>query len=252
MTKRALIIISALILLPLILTGVAWSRARQQNPVVAKWADDRVGIIYLDEEYKPIGEVGDYSFTEGRYLGRIGDSLFGAPLYTVSGDKAGYLCYALDDSSMVLLSVTGELLDAVSSDGPDEIRLGATRTSNADDISMLYSLDALTDPAQFTDEDDLPISFSTKKYRGKYFVYKIWEYYGSSAIGIDSGARIFHMEESGNWYYVSAEDAASAEADGETYRTYNARPLKDKDALEVVERLIGGANAADTDEADTQ
>ena len=51
MTKRAIIIISALIILPIIVAAVAVSSVKIGNPVVAEWDDDRTGVIYDGEHY---------------------------------------------------------------------------------------------------------------------------------------------------------------------------------------------------------
>ena len=59
MTKRAIIIISALIILPIIVAAVAVSSVKIGNPVVAEWDDDRTGVIYDGEHYSPVGKVGE-------------------------------------------------------------------------------------------------------------------------------------------------------------------------------------------------
>lgn len=247
MTKRALIIISSLILLPLLITLTVWSVTRIKNPVVAQWDDNMTGITYKGESYLPVGKVGERLFSVGKYLGRIGNSRHGAPLYLVRGDSAGYLCYAAEGEKLVLLSKTGKPLDGTGSGMPEKIRLGKTVTDKSDEIAVLMSLDDLTDPEKVTDDDDLPIVFSTKKYKGKYTKYKLWEYRGGSAIGLDSGARLYHMDETGNWYYVTAADAARAESEeGATYFTYTARPLRSADAIMLIERLAEGKSAEET------
>lgn len=247
MTKRALIIISALILIPLIVTLIVWSVTRLKNPVIAEWDDTMTGITYKGESYLPVGKVGERLFSVGKYLGRIGSSRYGAPLYLVAQDTAGYLCYAIDGEKLVLLSKTGQPLDGNTGGAPEKIKLGKSVTENADEIALLLSLDDLTDPAKVTDDDDLPISFSTKKYKGKYTKYKLWEYRGNTAVGVDSGARLYHMDETGNWYYVTAADAKEAEADqDEVYHVYTARPLRDKEAVLLIERLAEGKTEEET------
>lgn len=252
MTKRALIIISILLILPIVITLISLIGLRLRNPVVAKWSEDAEGIIYKGESYLPVGEAGERLFAPGKYLGRIGDSHYGSPLYLVSGDRSGYLCYAYDGDTLILLSRTGKPLDGIPSGGaPSCIKLGKTTTDDRETMALLLSLDELTDPAQFTDDDDLPIDLNTEKYKGKYTKYKIWEYWGETAIGLDSGARLYHMDESGNWYYVTAEDARAAEADpDEVYHTYTARPLRDPAAISLIERLTSGEAASA--ESDTE
>ncbi len=247
MTKRALIIISVLILLPLVITLVAWTATRIKNPVVAEWDDDMSGITYKGESYLPVGKVGERLFSVGKYLGKIGSSRYGAPLYLVKGDSLGYLCYAAEGEQLVLLSKNGKPLEGDTSGMPDKIKLGKSTTDVKDEISLLLSLDLLTDPEKVTDDDDMPIVFSTKKYKGKYTKYKLWEYRGDGAIGIDSGARLYHMDETGNWYYVTAADAVRAESEeGATYFTYTARPLRDMEALALIERLSEGKTAEES------
>lgn len=252
MTKKALIIISALLALPILITLISLLGLKFRNPVVAEWDDDMTGITYKGEHYLPVGKVGERLFEHGKYLGRIGDSYYGSPLYLVADDDAGYLCCAYDGDSLILLSKTGLPLENGSSEGlPDKIKLGKTVTDDSETITRLRSLDELTDPAQFTDDDDLPISLNTEKYKGKYTKYKIWEYRENTAIGLDSGVRLYHMDESGNWYYVTAEDAKAAEADpDETYHTYTARPLRDPETVALIERLVSGEDTIHAD--DTQ
>lgn len=252
MTKKALIIISALLVLPILVTLISLLGLKLRNPVVAEWDDDMIGITYKGEHYLPVGKVGERLFSHGKYLGRIGDSFYGSPLYLVADDSAGYLCCAYDEDLLILLSKTGLPLEDTSTAGlPNKIKLGKTITDDKDTITQLRSLDELTDPAQFTDDDDLPISLNTEKYKGKYTKYKIWEYRENAAIGLDSGVRLYHMDESGNWYYVTAEDAKAAEADpDEVYHTYTARPLRDPETVALIERLVGGEDALPAD--DTQ
>ncbi len=252
MTKRAMIIISALIILPLIITAVAWSSARKQNRVVAQWDEDRVSVIYNGERYSPVGKVGERKFSTGEYLGKIGDSLFGAPLYRVKDDSAGYLCCAKDGKTLILFSKTGLPLDGIPDGGvPGELIFNGERISDAESIALLRSLEALTDPAKVTDRDDMPTDFSTKKYKGKYTMYKIWEVWGGSAVALDSGVRLFHMNETGNWYFVTIADAAKAEAKEAEYFTYTARPLKDKTALAFIEGLTHDPNDTGTGVSDS-
>ncbi|CDE03675.1 unknown [Anaerotruncus sp. CAG:390] len=252
MTKRALIIISVLVILPIVVTLVALASSSLRNHVVAEWCDDKVSITYKGETYHPVGKVGERLFGYGKYLGKIGSSTYGAPLYTVKDDTAGYLCYATDTDKLVLLSKTGEPLDGLpDGSAPSEIKLGKTRTSDESAISELRMLDVITDPEKVTDRDDLPIVFSTKKYKGKYIKYKIWDYWGDSAVALDSGVRLFHMTETDNWYYVTAKDAAQAEAEEDArYYTYTARPLKDKNAIALIEKLTFGESADTTGTAD--
>ena len=190
--------------------------------------------------------MGERKFSPGEYLGKIGDSLFGAPLYRVKDDSAGYLCCAKDGKTLILFSKTGLPLDGIPDGGiPGELIFNGERISDAGDIALLRSLEALTDPAKVTDRDDMPTDFSTKKYKGKYTMYKIWEVWGGSAVALDSGVRLFHMSETGNWYFVTISDAAKAEAEEKEYYTYTARPLKDKTALAFIEGLT--QDASDTD-----
>lgn len=251
MTKKTLVIISILLVLPIVVTLIALLGLKLRNPVVAEWDNDMIGITYKGEHYLPVGQVGERLFTHGKYLGRIGDSYYGSPLYLVADDTAGYLCYACDGADLVLLSKTGMPLENITDVGlPDKIKLGKTVTDDKEIISRLRALDELTDPSQFTDDDDLPISLNTEKYKGKYTKYKIWEYKDNAAIGLDSGVRLYHMDDSGNWYYVTAEDAQAAEADpDETYHTYTARPLRDPETVALIERLTSGENATTDSES---
>ena len=245
MTKRAIIIVSALIILPIIVAAVAVSSVKIGNPVVAEWDDDRTGVIYNGEHYSPVGKVGERKFEIGEYLGRIADSFYGSPLYRVKGDSAGYLCYAMDGKKLILLSKTGLPLDGMPDGGiPGELILGKSRIDDPDDMALLRSLTEITDPENVTDDEELPIAFSTKKYKGKYTMYKIWEFWGGSAVALDSGVRLFHMSETDNWYFVTAEDAASAEAEEAQYYIYTARPLKDDTALSLILRLTGNETEA--------
>ena len=52
------------------------------------------------------------------------------------------------------------------------------------------------------------------------------------------------MSETGNWYFVTAEDAASTEAEEAQYYIYTARPLKDDTALSLILRLTGNETEA--------
>ena len=59
------------------------------------------------------------------------------------------------------------------------------------------------------------------------------------------------MTETDNWYYVTAKDAAQAEAEEDArYYTYTARPLKDKNAIALIEKLTSGESADTTGTAD--
>ncbi|MBO7377059.1 MAG: hypothetical protein J6V01_08185 [Clostridia bacterium] len=106
MTKRALIVIAIIIIIPVAITVYYFIGWRSDNPVVADWKGDTSTVSYHGTELHEVPGSSVYRFSVGKYLGKIADRLTGASLYRVEGDESGGL-YAVVDSARTRLFTSG-------------------------------------------------------------------------------------------------------------------------------------------------
>lgn len=202
MTKRALIVIAVIILIPIIVIMHSVSRFKDSNNVVAEYGGN-IDIIEYDGMtlYRVKSEF-EYKFRFGEYLGKIGNSLTGAPFYLVADDETeGYYAIA-EGEKKILYTRTGKLIDGVRTSDSVATRLIFDDfyivEEDVDKISAIVDLSGKTVSADMSKYDSF-----------KY--YDIYLAFDSSAVITEYFGRLFYLTERGDWLYVSPEALESAE-----------------------------------------
>lgn len=239
MTKKALIVIAILILIPIIVILFAAARFKDSNSVVAEYGGN-VDIIEYDgmELHRVKGEF-EYKFRFGEYLGKVGSSLTGAPLYRVADDETESYYAIAEGGRKILYTESGDLVDGVrKSDSVttclifDDFRIVE---EDAEDIAAIENLSGKK------------VSADMSKY-ASFEYYDIYLAFDSSAIVTEYFGRLFYLTERGDWLYVSPDalDAAEEEyGDDISECVYIAVLISDKE----LEELLDSYFAAPADES---
>ncbi len=202
MTKRALIVIALIILIPIVFVLVAFGNFKDANRVVAQYSGN-IDIIEYDglTLHRVNGEF-EYIFKFGEYLGKVNDAFTGAPLYRVADDSTGRYYAIAEGNRRVLYTETGKLIDGIKTENSTVTRL----------IFDNYLLEE-------TDPDDLALftGFSGKKVSVDMSSYKQFKYYDlyvafdGSAIITEYFGRLIYLTEREDWIFILPEDREAAE-----------------------------------------
>jgi hypothetical protein len=205
MSKRALIVIGALALLPIIITLCVYISYCADNPVVASYDGDVTRISYDGKTLIAVGMEEDYRFRYGEYLGKIGDRNFGPSLYRVLDDENGCYYAVADRDRNILYTESGELEDGMKTEGSTVTRLVfdsysvIIEGSKAQSVSAAFMGDGAEKiemkPSTYRDDD------GNKQYR----VYDIWFSYDGSAVLTENAGKLFYLTEEKMWVFVPLE-----------------------------------------------
>lgn len=241
MSKKALIIIAVLILLPIIVTLCLYIDHCQENPVVATYDGDVSRIKYNGKTLIAVEGEENYKFRYGEYLGKIGDTMFGASLYRVLDDN-GKRYYAVPDRDKnILYTASGKLEDGVKNPNSK-----VTRLVFDDYAVVLEGEKAQTVSSAFMDDEAIVFTMKPSSYKddeGKlqYRVYDIRESYDGSAILTKNTGKLYYLTEKKVWVFVPMETYnASVEEYGENSRklTFEAYQLVDAAARLILSNYI--------------
>jgi hypothetical protein len=248
MTKRALIIIAVLMILPVLAALVFYSRWKAGNRVVATYGDSVDQVIYGKKTLNRIDGAGDYLFRFGDYLGKVDDRLFGTQLYTLRDDESGKYYVIAGKDGGILLSETGLMADGLPSEDSSVTRLILGRylafTDEGSEIAVLLG----------GEKDPAVSPYARSEYGdGKASEYPVSVCYDGSAVATGKAGFFVHLTEKNRWLYVSETESERAETafeEGEddvlTYRAVRVElPAKQR----LLDRLTGRAAAA-TDTAE--
>ena len=228
MTKRALIVISVIILIPIIFVCYKLFGFRTDNMVVAEYGGS-VDIIEYDG--KTLRRVSDaeYNFRFGDYLGKVGNSLTGAPLYLVADDDTGEYYAIAEGKEKILYTESGTLTDGVRTPFSrvtrfvlDDYLVCEEKTHN---INMLIGIQGRR------------VSVDLSEYKNGYKYYDVYLSFDGSAILTEYYGRYLYLTEKEIWLFVTAEELAAAEekyGDDLSETVYVAEMLKDEEALELL------------------
>lgn len=229
MTKRALVVIAIIILIPIIAVVYGVSKFKERNIVVAEYGGN-IDIIEYDGMtlHKVHGEE-EYNFRFGKFLGKVGDRLTGASLYLVAEDETGKYYAIADGTKRILYTESGELADGVHTENSRITRLVfddyLVEEKDPENISKLIGA---TRKKVSVDMSEYPIF--------KY--YDIYLSFDGSAVLTEFAGRLIYLTELEKWLFLSPDAISAAEEKyGEKIEDslYVAELVYDKDALSLLE-----------------
>ena len=202
MTRRALVLIALLMILPVIVALYALRQWRGENRVVAEYVGS-VDIIKYDEKIlRRVEGAGDYRFLFGEYLGKVGDPLTGAPLYRVLDDDTGEYYAIAEGNKKILYTSTGKLVDGIK--GEDSF---ATLLIFDDFLIVENYVDVIE---KLTGISGKRVSVDMSNYLN-FRYYDLYLAYDGSAIVTEYFGRMIYISDRESWVYVSPEDLILAE-----------------------------------------
>ena len=235
MTKRALIVIAVIILIPILFVCYEFSGFREGNMVVAEYGGS-VDIIEYDGKILHRVDGVEYNFRFGEYLGKVGNSLTGAPLYLVADDDTGEYYAIADGKKRILYTESGTLTDGVRTPFSrvtrfvlDDYLVCEEKTHN---VNMLIGIQGRR------------VSVDLSEYENGYKYYDVHLSFDGSAILTEYYGRYLYLTEKEIWLFVTAEEIAAAEekyGDDLSETVYVAEMLIDEEA----EALLNSYFSAD-------
>ena len=234
MTKRALIVIGILMLIPIIVIMVAAARFKNSNRVVAEYGGNIDIIEYDGMTLRRVNSEFENKFRFGEFLGKVGNSLTGAPFYRVADDDTGSYYAIAEGGKKILYTKTGKLVDGV-------------RNENSVVTKLIF------DDFYIVEEDPENISaivnLSGKRVSVDMSKYKSFDYYNLylafdySAIVTEYFGRLYYLADREDWIYVTPEALEAAEeeyGDEISESVYLADLISDKE----LEKLLDSYFAA--------
>ncbi len=228
MTKRALVLIALLMILPIAVAFYAVGKYKDMNPVVAEYCGDVDIIEYDGVILRRVEGSEDYRFRFGEYLGRVGDPLTGAPLYRVLDDDTGSYFAIAEGKSGILYTRSGKLVDGIK--GEDSI---ATLLVFDDFLVVEKYVDIIE---KITGTSGKRVSVDMSKFP-EFKYYDLYLAFDSSAIVTEYFGRLIYLTERESWILISPEDlelAAEEYGDEIDETVYFATLISDEEVLSLI------------------
>lgn len=228
MTKRALIVIAVILLIPILFVCYELRGFMSGNEIVAEYGGNVNIIEYNGKTLHRVDGV-EYNFRFGEYLGKIGDSLRGAPFYLVADDDSGEYYAIADGKEKILYTESGKLTDGVRT---QESRV--TRMVLDDYLVIEEKIDNIN---SLIGAQVRRVSVDLSDYKNGYKYYDVYLSFDGSAILTEYYGRYLYLTEKEIWLFVSAEDVAAAEdayGDDLSETVYVADMLTDEDSKAVL------------------
>jgi len=198
MSKKALAVIAFLILVPILLTVNYIRSWKNEKRPVAEYGETTDTVIYGSLTLKAVPHNDTYLAETGKFIGKIGDSLLGAGLYTVKNDKSGTIWATVNEKGLVLLTESGELpAQAFSGNKITRIFFDTfdNYTEETGEIALIEMImSGGTEVIYYTPDKDVEVS-----------EHSIHIYYDNCAVSTVCPGKFLHFEETGMWYYLSTE-----------------------------------------------
>lgn len=224
MTKRALIVIAVIVLIPILVVAYKLLGFKSGNKVVAEYGGS-VDIIEYDGKTLYRVDGVEYNFRFGEYLGKVGDSLTGAPLYLVADDSTGTYYAVARGRERVLFTESGELTDGTRTPFSRVTRLVLGNYVVVEE--NVHNINALTGI------QGRRVSVDLSEYKNAYRYYDAYLSFDGSAIVTEHYGRFLYLTGKDIWLFVPIEDLEAAQ---EKYGTdlsetvYVADMLTDEEA----------------------
>ena len=201
MTKRALIVIAVILLIPILFVGYELLGFRSGNKVVAEYGGN-VDIIEYDGKTLHRVDGVEYNFRLGEYLGKVGDSLTGAPLYLVADDDTGDYYAIADGKEKILFTESGNLTDG--------IRTPFSRVTRIVFDNYLVCEENVHNIDTLIGASGRRVSVDLSDYKDGYKYYDVYLSFDGSAILTEYYGRFIYLAEKEVWLFVTSEDVAAA------------------------------------------
>ena len=197
MTKRALAVIAILMILPIVVALYAVEKYKENNQVVAEYCGGLDIIEYDGVKLRRVEGAEEYRFRLGEYLGKVGNSLTGAPLYRLLDDETGSYFAIVEGKSRILYTKSGKLVDGVK--GEDSI---ATLLVFDDFLVVEKYVDIIE---KITGASGKRVSVDMSKFP-EFKYYDLYLAFDSSAIVTEYFGRLIYLAERESWILISPED----------------------------------------------
>jgi hypothetical protein len=197
MTKRALVVIAILMILPIVVALYAAEKYKENNQVVAEYCGGLDIIEYDGVKLRRVEGAEEYRFRLGEYLGKVGNALTGAPLYRLLDDETGSYFAIVEGKSRILYTKSGKLVDGVK--GEDSI---ATLLVFDDFLVVEKYVDIIE---KITGASGKRVSVDMSKFP-EFKYYDLYLAFDSSAIVTEYFGRLIYLVERESWILVSPED----------------------------------------------
>lgn len=234
MTKRALIVIAILFLIPVIVIAVGISKFKERNIVVAEYAGSIDAIEYDSLTLRRVSGDIEYNFRFGEYLGKIGDPLTGASLYRVADDETGKYFAIADGTKRILYTRSGKLADGIRRDDSEITRIifddYYIEETDSENIAILGNISGKR------------VSLDMSEY-DSYKYYDLYLSFDGSAIVTEYYGRLFYLTKRELWLFVTPDERAMAEenyGDEIAETVYIAELISDEALEELLDSYING------------
>jgi hypothetical protein len=197
MTKRALVVIAILMILPILVALYAAEKYKENNQVVAEYCGGLDIIEYDGVKLRRVEGAEEYRFRLGEYLGKVGNALTGAPLYRLLDDETGSYFAIVEGKSRILYTKSGKLVDGVK--GEDSI---ATLLVFDDFLVVEKYVDIIE---KITGASGKRVSVDMSKFP-EFKYYDLYLAFDSSAIVTEHFGRLIYLVERESWILISPED----------------------------------------------
>lgn len=197
MTKRALAVIAILMILPIVVALYAVEKYKENNQVVAEYCGGLDIIEYDGVKLRRVEGAEEYRFRLGEYLGKVGNTLTGAPLYRLLDDETGSYFSIVEGKSRILYTKSGKLVDGVK--GEDSI---ATLLVFDDFLVVEKYVDIIE---KITGVSGKRVSVDMSKFP-EFKYYDLYLAFDSSAIVTEYFGRLIYLAERESWILISPED----------------------------------------------
>lgn len=229
MTKRALVVIAILILIPIIIVAVGISKFKSRNTVVAEYGGSIDIIEYGDLTLHRVRGEEEYNFRFGEFLGKVGDRLTGASLYLVKDDENCDYYAIADGTKRILYTESGELTDGIRGENSVVTRVVfddyLIEETDAEDIALITGIEGKKVSVDMTENQS-------------YKYYDLYLSFDGSAILTEYYGRLILLTERDRWIYISPEELEIAKEEygdeiGES--VYVAELITDKELGKLLE-----------------
>lgn len=228
MTKRSLIVIAVIVLIPILIVCYELLAFRSGNRVVAEYGGN-VDIIEYDGKLLHRVDGVEYNFRFGEYLGKVDDSLTGAPMYLVADDDTGDYYAIADGKEKILFTESGNLTDGIRTPFSRVTRLVLDDflvcEENVHNINSLIGISGRR------------VSVDLSEYKGGYRYYDVYLSFDGSAVLTEYYGRFIYLTEKEIWLFVTSEDVSTAEekyGDDLSETVYVADMLTEDEALTLL------------------
>ncbi len=275
MTKRAAAVILLLLIIPAVFAVRGYVKWKQENRHVAEYGESIDEIIVGVDTFKAVKNAGDggaegkegeeeFMFELGEFVGKVGGSLTGAPLYRVKNDTKELYYAVVGERGPVLFSESGRLEDVDPDGGITALSFNSFRY-RTDDRGVIGALEAIAaskdSPATF-----VPSDYATageKKAAGGaigidspgiagFRVFRVRTCLGGSAVATGSLGRIVLITGRNRWYFISDDSYArekelsESAKDSDYVPSYSAQRIEGIADIRMLKALLDPDEEAQT------